>query len=494
MTNRKDFAKNFTIERQLEYYASLDKADERYEVMWHAWKHNKRWLCQMMEWIMPSYQHYSRHDETHALSILHNIEMMLGEEQVTKLSASDCFLILHVVYLHDIGMCITHHDRKELMKNKKFIEYLKQNREYGNDIMRKYADLLLTYCQDMRDYSGVEDMLNTKLEIYYAVLYLMSEFNRKEHASIAKDRLDNWIKKPDMLGIGFSTSGVPSRFYYMISACASIHTSWNFNDVLNLPWEDGGFPHDYMHPRFAAVLLQLGDALDLDNDRFHPLIKEFAGDLPALSEIHLEKHQSIRRLRISPNKITIEANCSTSEGLRLVSRECEGIKEILKQAAVHWSAICPAELTAHLPNFEPVKLMLQGKGLDEKIVNLNFVIQQKKAFNLLQGSNIYADNDFVFLRELFQNAIDASKIQYWSDWQGSRWYNKKAREPETIGKCVSPMAYPIEIEMHISRRKSYTGECIMLDTQETANKYNQEAESEYGVLLRIIDYGVGITA
>lgn len=494
MGENKGFENNFTIERQLEYYARLEKTDERYEIMWHAWKHNKRWLCQMMEWIMPSYQHYSRHDETHALSILHNIEMMLGADQVARLSASDCFLILHVVYLHDIGMCITHHDRKELMKNKNFIEYLKQNQKYGSDRMRKYADLLLTYCQDMREYSCIEDMLETKLEIYYAVLYLISEYNRKEHANIARDRLDSWIKKPDMLGIGFSTSGIPSRFYYMISACASVHTSWDFNDVLRLPWEDGGYPHDYMHPRFAAVLLQLGDALDLDNDRFHPLIKEFAGELPELSEIHLEKHQSIRRLRISPNKITIEANCRTAEGLRLISRECEGIKEILKQAAVHWSAICPSELTAHLPNFEPVKLMLKGRELDEKIVNLKFEIQQKKAFNLLQGSNIYEDNDFVFLRELFQNAIDASKIQYWLDWQGSRWYDKTICEPENIGKCVSPLSYPIEIEMHIAIKKQYTGKYILLDTQKIASEHKDDAENEYGVLVKIIDYGVGITA
>lgn len=92
-----------TIENQLECYAINSKDPERYEILWHAWKHNKYWLCQLLEWIMPAYPNYSRHDETHARAILHNIEMLLGEKEIQKLSASDCFLILHVVYIHDIG-------------------------------------------------------------------------------------------------------------------------------------------------------------------------------------------------------------------------------------------------------------------------------------------------------------------------------------------------------------------------------------------------------
>lgn len=50
---------------------------------------------------------YSMHGVSHAQSVLHNIEMILGEKQIANLSSSDCFLILHVVYIHDIGMCIT---------------------------------------------------------------------------------------------------------------------------------------------------------------------------------------------------------------------------------------------------------------------------------------------------------------------------------------------------------------------------------------------------
>ena len=60
----------------------------------------------------------------------------------------------------------------------------------------------------------------------------------------------------------------------MIGSCAATHTKWGFDEVLKLKQEDSGFAIDYIHPRFIAVLLQLGDALDMDNNRFHPLTEE----------------------------------------------------------------------------------------------------------------------------------------------------------------------------------------------------------------------------
>lgn len=93
-----------TIEEQLERYVNASKHThhERYEVLWHAWNQNKRWIAQLLQGTMLSFSTFSRHDESHAQTVLHNIEMILGENRVGLLSASDCFLILHTVYIHDI--------------------------------------------------------------------------------------------------------------------------------------------------------------------------------------------------------------------------------------------------------------------------------------------------------------------------------------------------------------------------------------------------------
>ncbi len=48
--------------------------------------HNKRWLMYVQQIIMSSFPSYSMHDATHSEAILHNIEILLGEENVKLLS------------------------------------------------------------------------------------------------------------------------------------------------------------------------------------------------------------------------------------------------------------------------------------------------------------------------------------------------------------------------------------------------------------------------
>lgn len=492
-----------TIENRLELYVK-EKKEERNEVLWYVWQQNKRWLSNILDWILTAFPNYSMHDKSHALSVLHNIEMLLGERQILKLSASDCFLILHVVFLHDIGMCITTSDRSKLMQNPKFTNFLKKTEETGNVQSRKYAETLLKYCSELGVEEKTEDVLRVKLDVYYAVIFLVAEYVRREHAENSQKMLEKWLSQSEKMGLGygFSYSGIPRRLFYTVGACACVHNSSDFMDVMKLPKVDGGFANDYIHPRFAAVLLQLGDSLDLDNDRFHPLTKEVMGELPWESEVHYEKHNAIRRLRISPLKITVAADCSSPEALRLINRECNVIKNILQNAAYHWSAICPDDLDARLPNFEPVELRMNGQAISDRLINAEFKIQQSKAFNLLQGGNFYKDIKFVFLRELFQNAVDASKMQYWIDWTGSRWSNLDKEDTSAeeyslweMGKRLSPCTYPIEVELHLAKRKKESGKIISLDEKALvlAEKADKNT-AEYGVLVNIIDYGIGISA
>ena len=77
---------HLTIEGQLEYYYQKDQHTERNEILWHAWCQNKRWLSQLLETTMGSFPAYSRHDESHAKNVLHNIEMILSEKRIKELS------------------------------------------------------------------------------------------------------------------------------------------------------------------------------------------------------------------------------------------------------------------------------------------------------------------------------------------------------------------------------------------------------------------------
>lgn len=508
--DREDEGKiGLTIEDQLERYTQYENSTDRHDALWHGWKHNKRWMEQVLEWIILSFPNYSRHDKSHVLSVLHNIEMLLGREVISRLSASDCFLILNTVYIHDIGMYITESERKEIVVNDEFKEFLETRLD---EDMKRYADVLLKNCEAGTKYDGssYEKKMQNRLDIYYAILYLSAEYQRLKHGSESKNRLAAMVSEDGNLGTGFSTSGIPGRFFYTIASCAEVHTYFDFDAVLELAEVDGGYAHDLMHPRFVAVLLQLGDALDLDNDRFLPLVRQIMGQLPHNSEIQFNKHKSVRKLLVSPEKIVIGADCETPDELRLVKSEIDNIRSILKNAGYNWAKICPRNLKFMLPVLEVENVVLKGEKISDDLVDAKFEITQQKAFNLLQGSNIYKNDKYIFLREIFQNAIDASKRQYWKDWQGSRFYREQGVDNNIDGnkpwKYIPTTLYPIEVEFHLAVKDNSTNKTYYLDKKDAFEKifgdekeYNNKFVNididnlEYGVVIRVADYGTGIT-
>ena len=285
-----------TIERHLENYSKKEGHTDRHETMWHAWYQNKRWIGQLLQITLHSFPTYSKHDETHALSVLNNIEMILGQERIAELSATDCFVLLHTVYIHDIGMCITQQDRKDIVENENFIDMIDELQREGDDTTQNAIEVLKCtdyQCDNSETYTEqMRKLYRAKLDVYYAIIQLMASYRRGEHGDKAAERVYEWTKKPEKLKTGFSMAGVPLKIFLAIAGCAQIHTEGSFDEIKKLPGKDGGYASDYYHPRFIAVLLMLGDLLDMDNDRFHPMVLEFVEDFPDRKSTRLNSSHS----------------------------------------------------------------------------------------------------------------------------------------------------------------------------------------------------------
>ena len=449
---------SLTIEQQLKLYTEAENSTERHKIMWHEWNHNKKVLTRIQQLIYTSFPSYSMHDASHSEAVIHNIEMLLGEDNIKELTATDCFAILHTVYVHDIGMCITDEEKKEMFRDERFFKFLKDKKEFGDEDEQKYAKILLNSnyipLDDIKETSFTEailkDMLTERVDVFYAVVFMAAEYRRKEHGDKSKERLIKWIQKTDKLGKDFSTIEIPSRIFYVIAECAATHTNWDFEAVLDLSQEDLGYAHDYFHPRFIAVLLQLGDALDLDNNRFHPMIEEFMGKLPYNSKLHLRKHEAIRKLLITNRIIEISADCKTSDEVRLIRNEWNGIDKILRNATYYWSVIRPENTAVGLPTLEPVKLLLNGLEVPPELVNAQFEISQERAFDILKGNAIYEKTKYIFLRELLQNAIDATKLQYYRSCKRIKdEIEMDAKNPNEFNQVLKAELYPINIRFKI---------------------------------------------
>ena len=76
-----------------------------------------------------------------------------------------------------------------------------------------------------------------------------------------------------------------------------------------------------------------------------------------------------------------------------------------------------AHATAHLGC--PVTIALregpQVGASQKELMNLRFTVSDKKVFEMLEGGGIYDKPNEVFIREVIQNAYDASKVQVWKD-------------------------------------------------------------------------------
>lgn len=488
-----------TIEKQLQRYVEDVNRTERHEILWHAWNQNKRWIMQLLEGTMMSFPTYSKHDESHAQTVLHNIEMILGEDRIASLSATDCFMLLHTVYIHDIGMLITSNERREIVRDEKFIKMVDYLEEEGDGSLRRAVEALKRkeYSYDSADrYEIQKQLYEDKLEVYHALTHLIANYRRSEHGDKSKDRLYDWTSKPDKLGTGFSLAGIPQRIFLTVAECARLHTEPEFDCIMELPQEDNGYIFDYIHPRFISVLLQLGDILDMDNDRFHPLAVSAMED-GSFSQAHFRKHLAVRKLLIRPDVIEIAADCETQEALRLIRRECDMLIGILQQAGYAWSSICPSGFQGALPTVKSVDLRLKGQKIPKELVTAKFNIPQKRAFEILEGANLYI-NRFAFLREFLQNAVDATKLQYWKECRGtSGFYSNggidKVRSPFDLQKYVSIENFPIEIEMEISKKN--LNQDIMPATVYDIEILDQGKDNEYiyGVNIRIKDFGIGIS-
>lgn len=494
-----------TIEGQLQKYERHPDKSERSATLWHAWHQNKSWLIRLLELTLASFPSYSRHDASHAEAVLHNIERVLGEKRIGELSATDCFAILHTVYVHDIGMAILAADREKIVMSDEFVEMIDMLAEGADKDLKKAAQQLKknVYYEESNeeiDFDGLEyhnkkkDLYKEKLETYYAVVQLLAEYQRKRHGEKAASGVKDWLLDGDKLRSEFSMSGIPMRIFFRIADCASLHTDWDFEHIMNLPPEENGYEIDMLHPRFVAVLLQLGDALDIDNDRFHPFAEAFLGQFPLQSQAHYDKHLAIRTLKITPEEILIEADCKTREAMRLIKNECDGIENLLKSASYYWSSIAPRGFSGALPSFISPKLLLDGKEIPLDLAMTRFRISQQKAFSLLQGENIYSGY-FPFVRELLQNAIDSTKLQCYEDYKTSSKFrfenSKNGIEPPNINgisKIINPVEYPIEISIKCCR---FTDDDYKeIDIKDVPD--NEEKGARYGILFSIKDYGTGI--
>ncbi|QEM12589.1 hypothetical protein [Mucilaginibacter rubeus] len=364
----------------------------------------------LLERIIVAFPKYTLHNARHQFNIIKIIGELLGD-YINKLNSLEiAMLILSAVY-HDIGMVYQPQELEEITREPEFQEFLKVN-----------SSAMLLY----EEQGKIADE------------NLIGWYCRWMHAKRVwkfLDQIDStnpfvWNKIPIKVQLG--------------NLCESHNESVDYikrNDTL--------FDNKFLGEcdlTFCAILLRLADILDFDDTRTPLSVYEYLGleqrqrNSDKISDDEWLKHMSSggfrveddgkrRALRFTAHPENPQVEVGIRNFLKLIEAELTSCSKLIGFCSDRWRHF-------ELPN-EINKDGIIAKNY--RSGSYHFSLAEDDVMKLLTGEGIYND-DFIFLRELLQNAIDTSrhrefreklskqdykadaiKVSFFTDQDGYQW-------------------------------------------------------------------------
>lgn len=427
--NTNSYNMPMTLEKHFENLARLYPAVQEIHSLWILLK--KRIEDELIH-SRSVFVNYSLHDGSHSRSIIQAVERFLGEERISRLSATDTFMLLACTYAHDYGMAQTFNKIYDILGSSEFEDFLREKEKHQHLLEKEDAwavNNLLHYLNESKPHIPLND-------IYFSIMLVIQLYLRPTHWKGVTDIRSDFE--------GLFLGHIKKRFIYGSEGIVEICMCHGqaMDALFNLSFRADGMIGDEYHPRFVAAMLRLGDLLDLDNGRF-PMwfVSEIAQNrniIPRLSVLHFRKHEAVSHLLITPKRIEIIAQCHSRkiervdggnkqkedveiekaqkecyEVAALVSEWTEWLSKECHEMVLHWNEITQPDFGRPPANLN-IKIFVDGKEYMAENRTLQMQMSQERVMKLLEGTSIYRDK-YVGIREMVQNAMDASLLQLWND-------------------------------------------------------------------------------
>ena len=384
------------------HFKNLCDSNPHLKLLESQWRIDKELIAKALQNVNAVFPHYSRHDASHSKQIIVNIERLLGN-RIRHLTATDAWLILEAAYNHDIGMVVTYRQLDDLNSDD-FKDFIKDISCDSDNPLSLFAKHWLTQAAVLPTGSASREFLNQYTQ-------LLAEWFRRKHPQNSAHIVKNPLHE---IGLDSPRNELlPKRLFGMLAEICRLHGE-DFDKVLNLPFAEAGMGVEDCHPRYVACLLRMGDLLDIDSDRFCPvMINVYGKALPKTSCAHLEKHYSIKAFRLDSERIEIVSECPNPDSYQAAYEWFSWLELEHHQQNQHWALICPSKKLGTLPILTkprvdislPYFVLERGKKPD-----LN--IDKNALLTLVRGTGLYSTK-FDSIREILQNAVDASLMAAW---------------------------------------------------------------------------------
>ncbi|RZK09959.1 MAG: hypothetical protein EOO46_12215 [Flavobacterium sp.] len=316
---------------------------------------------------------YTPHDEYYHLRRLFSVaEVVLSNDVIEAMNATELFLLALSLYGHDWGMAVSVAERECIsgLRDEKFA-------------------LLNNEREDFQSFLNLEGFTLENLPHY-----LWQEYVRRTHALRSGQRVISYFEPIDN-GIGEAAARICEGHWLDLKELND-HDKYPTNfSVLG----------ELVNLRALAVYLRLIDLLDIGNDRTPYVIWKFVSPKNEFSKLEWEKHRALQPVTSAPYQ---EGRILIIEGNTDSSRVYAALTD-LKNYCNHQIKGCTNLIAQindpfHKINIYHAEWRIRARGF--KPISIQFEFERQSMFNVL-SDEIYKGDYYVFLRELLQNSIDA---------------------------------------------------------------------------------------
>ncbi len=333
----------------------------------------KQYAENILKEIKHTFDNYTNHDIEHSISVIKY--MCDAVSDFDKLSDLEIVMIIYAGLLHDIGMAVFPEEKRQIKNN----TYELSEYDFSSVLAHCHNNETLAVQEIVRPIHAIRsgEFILTKMT---------------EQRSL--------FEVPEMNGVYFDE----------IVAKICIAHNEEFEWIkLNLE-SDVKYGIYAINPQYIAILLRLGDLLDIDSKRTPDYLYNLLS-LSGISDEEWRQHFVIKnseKIVTTPDKLKyIEFYGSTRDAkihrkllnyIDWIRKELENSTTFLNESV---NPIYCLNINTNIRN------MIKPEGF--KFSNFKLFLDYKAITNLLMGENIYNDKK-CGLREIIQNSIDACKL------------------------------------------------------------------------------------
>lgn len=345
-----------------------------------------------LQQINQLFDEYTPHDRIHMTSLLRITDELLGDEVIGNLNGCEACILACAIYGHDWGMAVSEDEKEMIVTDRPSSEgggagiaLLPDERERW----RRFANLEGI---SSRPDGHVDDRSKVTKDLW-------REYVRQTHAERARVRVIQYFRNERDLGqLGEPVGEVCAGHWYDIADIRRMPTSWSV----------GG---QSVNVQALAIYMRFIDLLDIGNNRTPFTLWKFINPRNVTSAIEWKKHQAVNPVTIrSPAK-----NQGSSRVLQVHGTTDDHRVFAALQDLKEYFAAQIAENVSTLEGLEGyglghISLDWQVEANGFKPINIRFDFDRNSMFDLVSGE-IYDGDPYVFIRELLQNAIDATDLR-----------------------------------------------------------------------------------